>query len=240
MQRAGPENGLQGAGDRCGGSEVTSREIALRVNLTKVETEPASFHTRRMAAETFNQTREFLQKATESFVPTEELEIISKIRNVMRETEEAQKKQSIETRDILLALNRQLELTKQNATRPKGAPDEMEQSDRMLALDREKYALAKGINQVEQSVGALEATLHQLREEMAELDREEEEEKDIPPDETLLKLHLCRQLGIDLVEDGCGNFTKARIVSKDANDVRTLVFDDKYSPFFSTNYLWEQ
>ncbi|KAG0235530.1 kinetochore-associated Ndc80 complex subunit spc24 [Actinomortierella wolfii] len=54
---------------------------------------------------------------------------------------------------------------------------------------------------------------------------------------TVLKLHLYRTLGVELVEDERGNFSKARIRSK--NDVHLVKLDDELSPYFQTNLLWD-
>ncbi|KAF9978852.1 kinetochore-associated Ndc80 complex subunit spc24 [Actinomortierella ambigua] len=53
----------------------------------------------------------------------------------------------------------------------------------------------------------------------------------------VLKLHLYRTLGVELVEDDRGNYSKARIRSK--NDVHLVKFDDELSPYFQTNLLWD-
>ncbi|KAG0254294.1 kinetochore-associated Ndc80 complex subunit spc24 [Actinomortierella ambigua] len=54
---------------------------------------------------------------------------------------------------------------------------------------------------------------------------------------TVLKLHLYRTLGVELVEDDRGSFSKARIRSK--NDVHLVKLDDELSPYFQTNLLWD-
>lgn len=80
------------------------------------------------------------------------------------------------------ALSRQLESTKALASRPNSTPSEMDHSDRMVALDREKFGVAKSINELEQEVSGLEIELARLRDEWEELktvDVEAEQPKDV-------------------------------------------------------------
>ena len=89
----------------------------------------------------------------------------------------------------------------------------------MSKLYSEKLTLTKTINTLEPTVDSLEKELEELEKELSE-EREkaamsvdailsEEELKIHGP--TLLKLHLYRSLGIELVSDKNGNFSKAFI-----------------------------
>ncbi|KAF9584925.1 kinetochore-associated Ndc80 complex subunit spc24 [Lunasporangiospora selenospora] len=55
----------------------------------------------------------------------------------------------------------------------------------------------------------------------------------------VLRLQLYRALGIEMLEDDLGVYTKARIRSKSKNDVHLVKFDDQLSPFYQTNLVWE-
>lgn len=139
-----------------------------------------------------------------------DLYTIHKISNASRHISETRQKQRQDTRQTLRSLSRQLELAKANAERPAGAQDEFQHSNTMVELDREKFSLAKNINELEQSVASLDAQLARLKEEWNK-GEEEQVEDEFPVDQTVLKLKICRSLGFDLVEDEAGIFTKAII-----------------------------
>jgi len=171
------------------------------------------------------------------FDPSGDVDAVHRIAETMRQTEEIRKQGKEESLGVLRALSRKLEIAKTAAARPPGAPDEHTHTQNMVALDREKFALAKNINELEQGVSSLVAGLQQVKDEIVALEAEEAEEE-VPPDQTVLKLQICRSLGIELVEDAFGNYTKVRICSSPRNDIHTLIIDDKYSRFFYANYLW--
>ncbi|RUP47543.1 Spc24 subunit of Ndc80-domain-containing protein [Jimgerdemannia flammicorona] len=190
-----------------------------------------------MALNAMDEPRALIQQTVAMFNPSGDVEAVHRISETMRQTEEIRKKSRQESQGVLRALSRKLESVKSGATRPPGVADEHAHAARMVGLDREKFALAKGINELEQNLSSLEAGLQQIRDEIAALEAEDAEEE-VPPDQTVLKLQIYRSLGIELVEDAVGNYTKARIRSFPRNDIHTLVIDDKYSRFFYANYLW--
>jgi kinetochore protein Spc24 len=92
----------------------------------------------------------------------------------------------------------------------------------MLTLDREKFSLAKNINELESGSHALETTLARLKEELENVGAEEDvnnKENENTDDATMyllslridrsLRLKVYRGLGIDIVEDGSGGYGKA-------------------------------
>lgn len=91
---------------------------------------------------------------------------------------------TILTRNFLfVALSRQLELAKDSAERPKRELEANQHADRMAALDREKYALARNVGEVDATIESLESELGQLQAELAALEAEEKAEAEIPPTE---------------------------------------------------------
>ncbi|ORZ06552.1 Spc24 subunit of Ndc80-domain-containing protein [Lobosporangium transversale] len=76
------------------------------------------------------------------------------------------------------------------------------------------------------------------------------QEEDLPDDpedimddtshaSTVLRLQLYRGLGIELLEDDVGVYSKARIRSNVRKDVHLVKLDDQLSPYFQTNLIWE-
>lgn len=88
-----------------------------------------------------------------------------------------------------------------------------EHGQNMLRLDREKFSLAKNINELESSSHHLEGQLARLREELESIDGEDAMQTAMmqAEDGTLLKLKVYRSLGIEIQEDGAGGYNKAVI-----------------------------
>ncbi|KAK3812450.1 MAG: hypothetical protein J3R72DRAFT_530134 [Linnemannia gamsii] len=55
----------------------------------------------------------------------------------------------------------------------------------------------------------------------------------------VLRLQLYRGLGIEMLENELGVYSKARIRSSSKNEVHLVKFDDQLSPYFQTNLIWE-
>lgn len=112
----------------------------------------------------------------------------------------------------------------------------------MLALDREKFQLAKSINELESSNHALEGKVQQAKEEleMVEADDVLSDPKIVAEDDVLLKLKVYRSLGIEVEQDEevPGVFTKAIVRNTAKGDVHVVKIESRFSKFFYANYFW--
>ena len=79
---------------------------------------------------------------------------------------------------MLLALSRKLELSKSTLDSSANSPSRQQHATSMLDLDREKFSLAKNINELESGSHALETTLARLKEELENVATEEESNKE--------------------------------------------------------------
>jgi kinetochore protein Spc24 len=79
---------------------------------------------------------------------------------------------------MLLALSRKLELSKSTLDSSANSPARQQHATSMLNLDREKFSLAKNINELESGSHALETTLARLKEELENVSTEEESNKE--------------------------------------------------------------
>jgi len=118
-----------------------------------------------------------------------------------------------DSRTTLRALSRKMEISKQSMEATASTAGRKEHGANMLRLDREKFALAKGINELESSAHGLEGQLARLKEELEQVDGEDPMQSALVEagDGTLLKLKVYRSLGIDLQEDGAAGYSKAVI-----------------------------
>ncbi|KAF9394353.1 kinetochore-associated Ndc80 complex subunit spc24 [Podila verticillata] len=182
------------------------------------------------------------------------------------ETENVRNEMLQDARSVLQDLSRTVQLTKAKGNR-KNIDAENENHDNfMIKMDQKKFAVAQAIQDMEQSITSLEAEIHQLRMEGLELDstrvtaggasarggkgasrsdmaKDDEDEDDILDDTAhamaVLRLQLYRGLGIEMIENDLGVYSKARIRSHNKTDVHIVKFDDQLTPYFQTNLIWE-
>ncbi|RPA94499.1 Spc24-domain-containing protein [Choiromyces venosus 120613-1] len=145
-----------------------------------------------------------------------------------------------DSRATLRALSRKMEISKQSMEATASSASRKEHGANMLRLDREKFALAKGINELESSAHGLEGQLARLKEELEQVDKEDPMQSAAveAEDGTLLKLKVYRSLGIDLQEDGGGGYSKAVIRNSSKGDIHVVNIERKFSHFFYANYFW--
>jgi len=76
------------------------------------------------------------------------------------------------------ALSRKLELSKSTLDSSVNSPSRQKHASSMLNLDREKFSLAKNINELESGSHALETSLARLKDELENVGNEEEVNKE--------------------------------------------------------------
>ncbi|GAB5593835.1 putative kinetochore protein spc24 [Umbelopsis nana] len=186
----------------------------------------------------FNELHLLIRSTAEKFSPESDLALVQNTRETMQRVNEVRAKQQYHSQEELRGLMRQLEEARIQATRPNDVVDDREHIEELAQKDREKYQWAKQALELENENHGLENQIQSLRAQIEELDAQDVKVEDTI-DKTTLQLQIYRGLGIELLDDGNGNFVKARIHSTRLNDLNTLALNDKYSPFFYSNYLWE-
>ncbi|KAF0500661.1 hypothetical protein F8M41_020197 [Gigaspora margarita] len=178
------------------------------------------------------------------FETSDNIETIQEIQENVRKMEEAMNKKSEQTRNELKALSRKLKALKSNAKRPNDQ-NERDFNDLILKHEREKHVLNKSITNLNEEakicfleITALETTLETLQNELYELEHANVEDLVLPKQDAIsLQLHVYRSLGIQFFEDKETRKLKARVEGPDG--VHTVFVDDRHSPYFIANYLWE-
>ncbi|KAK3828126.1 MAG: hypothetical protein J3Q66DRAFT_321869 [Benniella sp.] len=81
------------------------------------------------------------------------------------------------------------------------------------------------------------------RKDQSEIESNDDEGDDIMDDTAhaaaALRLQLYRGLGFEVLEDELGAYSKARIRSTTGNDVHLVKLDDRLSPYYQTNLIWD-
>ncbi|KAJ3014328.1 UNVERIFIED_CONTAM: hypothetical protein HDU68_000335 [Siphonaria sp. JEL0065] len=149
-------------------------------------------------------------------------------------------KQQLDAFDVIKKLSRELEATKCAVEDAKQESNRIkdETNVKIAALERQKLMIGKAIHEEEKSLASLEARKRELLAQLEELKANEEKEAARPPDESVLKLSIYQNLGIDLVYEN-DKIVRCLVRSATKNDINPLeMTDTKYSNYFYANVLW--
>ncbi|KAJ3332796.1 kinetochore-associated Ndc80 complex subunit spc24 [Blyttiomyces sp. JEL0837] len=172
--------------------------------------------------------------------PSNDIANLNEIDAYIAQTNEIRGRQLADALDVLKKTNRELETLKRQAIKAEHDRDEEGHKVRMSNFEAQKYVHARGLQDEEKIVESLESKRRELLNELAVVKLEEASEDNRPPDETILKLSVYKQLGIDTVEDENGKIVRCIVQSVGKNDITPLELnDEKYSSFFYANILWE-
>jgi kinetochore protein Spc24 len=108
----------------------------------------------------------------------------------------------------------------------------------MNSLDRDKFALAKEINALEGSAHTLSSRLAHLTATLENMNEDVMQEPNALAHEqgAALRLAVYRDLGIRLVEDASGAFSKAVVCTKGGKDVHVLELEQSAGQY--ADELW--
>ncbi|KAI9013157.1 Spc24 subunit of Ndc80-domain-containing protein [Gaertneriomyces semiglobifer] len=187
----------------------------------------------------FEEARSMAQDLIENLDPAHEVEQIRGIHKMMKRSADARSKQVDSIQGTLKALSRTLQTAQISTASPKYSLDLQQFSDRMIALDREKYSISRNIAEVDDSVEGLEAQLRNLQREEKELEQEEIEEEEKELSATCLKLQIYKELGITLQRDDTGQIKGCKVLCYPKRDIQFIDFEDKFSRFYYANFLWD-
>ncbi|KAF3918691.1 hypothetical protein AA313_de0207087 [Arthrobotrys entomopaga] len=144
-------------------------------------------------------------------------------------------------RQDLRALSRKLESAKSSAEASLALSAKREHAKTILDLDKQKFALAKNVTELEKSNHLMEANLAKMKDELESLDLESPMQSNtaLSEDETILRLKIYRSFGIELREDGAGGYSSAIINKKDQGDVAMIKLDNrKLKRSTYTDFFW--
>ncbi|KAI9790204.1 MAG: kinetochore-associated Ndc80 complex subunit spc24 [Piccolia ochrophora] len=170
---------------------------------------------------------------------------LSRINDSLSALQQARDLRVREAESALRKLSRNLSTLHTHHQETVSAHAATDHSAEILALDGEKFRLAKSERNLEIESERLEQELESLSGRLAELDMqglnggETDRGKRELEDETLLKLKVYRSLGIEIEADPTGNYTKAVIRNSQKGDVHVVNIDPKFSRFFYANYFWQ-
>ncbi len=138
---------------------------------------------------------------------------------------------------------KKVEAAKWDAQRPADRPA-ARHSEEMSTLERERFTLAKNINDLESSLVEYESVLASQKSTLIHLQEENAMSSKEVASRADLEWNLYKQLGIDWIPDGAelsakSPIVKCRVVDQERNDIHIISLDDsKMSAVDQANLLW--
>jgi kinetochore protein Spc24 len=117
--------------------------------------------------------QKLIASVAENFNISSDVASIVRINSNLHTLQEARGKRLKDSRHLLRLLSRKVSLSKQAAEDAEAQEKERTHGDDMVRLDRDKFALAKSVNELESQSHNLEGQLARLREELEAVDRED-------------------------------------------------------------------
>ncbi|QSL66689.1 hypothetical protein MERGE_001073 [Pneumocystis wakefieldiae] len=165
--------------------------------------------------------QELIQSTLSGFQIDLDLQSISRIRERLEAIGKNREIKQHNIKAVSKNLERQLEISRSSVQAFESSPSRAEHASTILAMDRDKFSLAKNINDLESSIHTLDTTYSRLKEELEELESDDimKDSHEMTDDSILLRLKIYRTLGIDLHEDEAGNYVKAIIRIRDSSSI---------------------
>lgn len=183
-----------------------------------------------------------LKSTRENFEIDEDINTFDRIGENLKRIKERRTRQIDENQDVLRSLSRKLELTQSSLESTKNSSAQKQAAEETMQLEREKFALAKSINDLEADYASNLATLEKLKDELEELNNQhvDDEARVYVEDPTILRLKLYRSLGISYEGDSAEDAKKALVRSTTTNNIHVVPLDQGYSDHFVANYIWDK
>ncbi|KAH0565202.1 kinetochore-associated Ndc80 complex subunit spc24 [Trichoglossum hirsutum] len=169
---------------------------------------------------------------------------LGRINDSLSELQQARDRRLRDAEHALKKLSRQLSTLENHHAETLSSHSSADHASQILALDTQKFRVAKAATDLEIEGERLEQELETLKMRLSELEDqgveggEGERGRRELEDETLLRLKIYRSLGIDLESNDAGSYTKAVIRSNQKGDVHVVNIDPKFSRHFYANYFW--
>jgi len=136
---------------------------------------------------------------------------------------------------------KKVETAKWEAQRPADRPA-ARHSDEMSTLERERFSLARSINDLESTLTQYETVLAGQKSTLASLRQENQAGVREPVSRLDVEWNLYKQLGIDWLETSAGGSgeAKCRIVDAGRNDIHIIRLEnDKMTSVEQASLLWQ-
>ncbi|KAJ3395334.1 hypothetical protein HDU92_005990 [Lobulomyces angularis] len=159
---------------------------------------------------------EAVEQCISSLDGESDLALINEINHTIKNTINLRQLKINAQTDTLNLLVNNLNLTKnlnekEDSKKKSASEKEYLHLSEMEKFEKMKLKESKVKVNLNNEIVELENSLNKLKDDLANLKGEEDRFDELPPDETILKLKLARSLGINMIQDANGNFTKAHI-----------------------------
>ncbi|KAI9824393.1 MAG: kinetochore-associated Ndc80 complex subunit spc24 [Thelocarpon impressellum] len=189
--------------------------------------------------------RQLIQHTIGNFNIHPDKNALGRINDSLSTLQQARDLRLREAESALKKLSRNLSTLQTHHKENLSSHSSADHASQILALDTQKFRVAKSAAELEIESERLEQELENLKGKLSDLELqgveggEGERGKRELEDETLLKLKVYRSLGIDIEPDSAGSYNKAVIRNHNKGDVHVINVDPKFSRFFYANYFWQ-
>lgn len=183
-----------------------------------------------------------LASVSESFSIDSDTAALKRTRDALQVLQNVRTRQLEASRNNFRTLSRKVDIARQSYQEAGAANQKRDHAQKMLDLDREKFALGKRVNESESQAHTLEGQLAKLKDELEAVERDNPLERAVATtdDGTVLQLWVYHSLGIELQEDGTGSFSKAVVRNPTKGDVHVINIEpQRFPPEFYVEYLWK-
>lgn len=170
-----------------------------------------------------------------------DIQAIRRVNDTLGAFKGIREKQYEDSHAVLKTLTRRLEISNSTDNDEQVLKKKEAYAHKMIALDREKFSLAKTINELEGLTQARENTVQQLKMEKTSSGDTEVlgARNNAAEDAVHLRLRIYRDLGVELEENDHGEPEAITARSLSKKSVRKVTVETSGTRFFYSNYLWE-
>ena len=185
---------------------------------------------------------QLIQQTTNNFHTSSDLSCLSRISSSINTLRSARSLRLQSLSQSLTQVSRRVHHQQQELESELSRHDPASHAQEILALDTDKFRVAKSASELEIEGERLEGELRGLKNQLHVLEEagdEGNERERGAEDENVLKLSLYRSLGIDAEQDpATGEVKKVVIRNPARGDVNVVSIDPKFDRFFYAHQLW--
>ncbi|KAF1345334.1 Spc24 subunit of Ndc80-domain-containing protein [Delphinella strobiligena] len=181
-----------------------------------------------------------IQQTTSNFHTSSDLSCLSRISSSISTLRSARSLRLQSATQSLSTLCRRAHHKSQELDSDISSHDPAAHASEILALDTEKFRVAKAASDLEIEGERLEGELRTLKRQLRVVEEqgdEGDERERGGEDENVLKLKVYRSLGIECEQD-CSTGEVRRAVIRNGGDVNVVAIDPKFDRFFYAQHFW--
>ncbi|KAJ1961902.1 hypothetical protein GGI12_002983 [Dipsacomyces acuminosporus] len=185
--------------------------------------------------EDLSEQRSLVQSTISNLKHSDDAQVGKEIAQYVGQSKAARQRELEQVQETLQTLSRRLQASRSRVEASKAQREEKSHAETMQDLEHERQHVEQGISTQAEQQKRLEKEIEQLEAELAGLD--DDVEKTYAPDESILKLHILRGLGVEpLVNGETGGIDKVQVRSQASACV--IPVDEQAQGHQAATQLW--